>query len=767
MKKAFTQKAFSAVLAVLMLFGTLQALSLTAFAADKSDLTFALSSDGLSYEVSACDKNAAGALLVPGEYNGKPVTAIRIYAFSGCTKLTSVTLSDGIKTIGGGAFWGCTQLVDVTFPDSVVTMESSVFCGCMSLLNIRFPSNADINLMSFFKGCTSLKSVEIPKGCTFKNSINYYVFEECTSLERVSISELYLGPKIFYNCKNLKSVECDGIIRSDGDNTNPPSYAFYNCESLESIDISGFEYSICDYMFYNCKSLKSISIPSAVKYIGKYAFAGCESLSELNIPDSVESFGDGAFNNCTGFLKINLGSNIKSVSVSDFSGCTSLEQVNVANGNKNYSSKDGVLFNKDKTTLLFYPRNKSGDYVVPSGVKTVGERAFAGVKGLEKVELPEGVTTVGERAFFESGVKTAILPKSLESISESAFKMGNLHDIYYAGTKEEWNALIGGKYYKWLGDVTVHFKDVTPPQVKAEASNRFSTVQTVSVKLSDNEGVAGYYWGTSERYSDNPFTSNGGSTASLLVNSPGKYYLTAEDLSGNISETLALEFVKLTFDLCGGSADYSFAVAKKGNSLTPPVPAKQGYTFKGWAKNKSAANGSTSVAANETATYYAVWQVNTYTVSYNANGGLSAPAAQTKTHGKDLVLSGAKPERKGYVFVGWSKSPEVTDAEYMPGGKFSDNANATLYAVWEKEITVIYGDINGDGKINTVDLAMLRKYLANRNPATGESSVSVGAGADVNGDGKINTVDLAMLRKHLADRDPVTGESSVILGPKK
>ena len=62
---------------------------------------------------------------------------------------------------------------------------------------------------------------------------------------------------------------------------------------------------------------------------------------------------------------------------------------------------------------------------------------------------------------------------------------------------------------------------------------------------------------------------------------------------------------------------------------------------------------------------------------------------------------------------------------------------------------------------------MLRKYLANKDPATGESSISVGAGADVNGDGKINTVDLALLRKYLANKDPVTGESSVILGPKK
>ena len=79
---------------------------------------------------------------------------------------------------------------------------------------------------------------------------------------------------------------------------------------------------------------------------------------------------------------------------------------------------------------------------------------------------------------------------------------------------------------------------------------------------------------------------------------------------------------------------------------------------------------------------------------------------------------------------------------------------------------ILYGDVNGDGKIVSVDLAMLRKYIASVDPVTGECAITVGAGADCNGDGKITAVDLAMLRKYLASVDPITGESTIVMGPK-
>ncbi len=75
----------------------------------------------------------------------------------------------------------------------------------------------------------------------------------------------------------------------------------------------------------------------------------------------------------------------------------------------------------------------------------------------------------------------------------------------------------------------------------------------------------------------------------------------------------------------------------------------------------------------------------TYTVSYNANGGSGAPSKQTKTHGTELTLSSVKPTRTGYTFLGWSTSRTATTATYLSGGKFTTDANTTLYAVWQKD----------------------------------------------------------------------------------
>ena len=81
--------------------------------------------------------------------------------------------------------------------------------------------------------------------------------------------------------------------------------------------------------------------------------------------------------------------------------------------------------------------------------------------------------------------------------------------------------------------------------------------------------------------------------------------------------------------------------------------------------------------------------------------------------------------------------------------------------------TTLWGDANGDGKIDSKDIILLKKYIANLDPTTGESSVSVEAGADANGDGKIDSKDIILLKKYIANLDPTTGESTVTLGPSK
>ena len=124
---------------------------------------------------------------------------------------------------------------------------------------------------------------------------------------------------------------------------------------------------------------------------------------------------------------------------------------------------------------------------------------------------------------------------------------------------------------------------------------------------------------------------------------------------------------------------------------TLPSASATGYTFDGWSEsNDNTADAPagtyqlfTASGASAYKNLYACWTAQTYTISYNANGGSGAPGPQTKTHGVTLTLSSTKPTRDGYEFLGWATSSTATSATYSAGGSYTTNAAATLYAVWK------------------------------------------------------------------------------------
>ena len=122
-------------------------------------------------------------------------------------------------------------------------------------------------------------------------------------------------------------------------------------------------------------------------------------------------------------------------------------------------------------------------------------------------------------------------------------------------------------------------------------------------------------------------------------------------------------------------------------TLSGTKPTRTGHSFLGWSTSSTATSATYtaggSYTANSSATLYAVWKANTYTVSYNANGGTGAPASQTKTYGKALTLSTTKPTRTNYNFKGWGTSASATTVSYASGGNYTANAGVTLYAIWE------------------------------------------------------------------------------------
>ena len=224
---------------------------------------------------------------------------------------------------------------------------------------------------------------------------------------------------------------------------------------------------------------------------------------------------------------------------------------------------------------------------------------------------------------------------------------------------------------------------------KMEASSGGKTVVLHDGK-SGSEGSSGTLTGT---YS---ISGNGAASKTVTVTFKNSHpdktdtYKT-QNVSFSVSVPAWTSYT-VKYNANGGAAAPSSQTKWKDQTLTLSTakPTRTGYSFQGWATSASgsvAYAAGASYTANAAVTLYAVWKANTYTVSYNANGGSGAPSNQTKTYGTTLKLSSTKPTRTNYNFLGWGTSASATTASYAAGANYTANAAVTLYAVWQLAYT--------------------------------------------------------------------------------
>lgn len=223
--------------------------------------------------------------------------------------LTSVTIGNGVTSIGSEAFYGCSNLVSVSLPEGVTSIGDEAFEGCSSLSSINIPESVtSIEQMAFF-ACTSLTSINIPEGITI---IETAVFSGC-SFASINIpqSVTIIAPQAFWGCSSLTSINIPNSVTYIG------SEAFSECSSLTSITIPEGITRIETQTFFNCSSLTSISIPEGVTSIEPVAFSRCSSLTAINIPNSVTTIGTEAFSECESLTSVVLGSGITNLGSAD------------------------------------------------------------------------------------------------------------------------------------------------------------------------------------------------------------------------------------------------------------------------------------------------------------------------------------------------------------------------------------------------------------------------------------------------------------------
>ena len=271
-------------------------------------------------------------------------------------------------------------------------------------------------------------------------AIGNKAFYDCDTLTSVTIgsSVTTIGNYAFYGCNSLTSVTIGNKVTTIGD------YAFYYCNSLTSVTIPNSVTAINEGTFYSCSNLASVTIGSSVTSIGDYAFRYCDSLTSVTIPNNVTAIGACAFDKCVGLESVTLGDSVLRIGTNAFYGCNSLTAIHVTPNNPNYSSLDGVLLNKDKTTLVLFPIGRSDAYTVPAGVTSIrtgafyrakltavtigndvtniGSGAFQECDALASVTLGDGITTIEDNAFMDcDSLTTVTIPDSVTTIGMYAF----------------------------------------------------------------------------------------------------------------------------------------------------------------------------------------------------------------------------------------------------------------------------------------------------------------------------------------------------------
>ncbi len=213
------------------------------------------------------------------------------------------------------------------------------------------------------------------------------------------------------------------VVISDGV-TSIGECAFYSFGKVTSITIPDSVTEIGKRAFSACKVLTTVTLPEDITTIREGTFASCTGLTSITIPSNVTLIGSSAFEGCSGLTSITIPKGVTSIFDRAFEGCSSLTGITVDADNATYSSDEfGVLFNKDKTTLIKYPiGNTATSYTIPESVTNIASNAFEGCKNLANVTLSNNVTTIGSYAFDGcTALSTVTIPDSVTTVDTYAF----------------------------------------------------------------------------------------------------------------------------------------------------------------------------------------------------------------------------------------------------------------------------------------------------------------------------------------------------------
>ena len=305
------------------------------------------------------------------------VTGVGPNAFA-YTDITSLVISEGVKTIANKAFRECHSLRSVSLPSTITKIGEEGFAYCGGIEDITIPASIE-TIGRWAYTSTKIKEIVIPAST---KSIGENAFSDCREVTSIRVA----AGNNYYDSRN----NCNALI-----------------ETASNILL---------------KACPSTVIPNSVVEIGSSAFSGISSLKAITIPNSITAIRGGAFNG-TGLTYVYIPSSVTEITPNPFSNCNALESIKVDANNPVYDSRNNcnAIIEKKTNTLVSGCKNT----VIPHGIKIIASSAFNNVTGLDSLKIPYGVEQIMNSAISSSSISHVEIPKSVKYIESYAFAWNN------------------------------------------------------------------------------------------------------------------------------------------------------------------------------------------------------------------------------------------------------------------------------------------------------------------------------------------------------
>ena len=700
------------------------------------------------------------------------VQKIGNYVFMNCEKIKNIKLPSNLKSIGKTCFQGCISLTGLFIPQSVESIGGGIFGDCDALQSVEIE---DENNNFIFKDgilydvkngiLVSAVNSLIPEKvivdeCT--KTIDYSAFADCNNLYEIEIPQgvVNIGEKAFARLDNLKNIDIPDSV------TNITTLAFYRCNGLVSVQVPGSVTAIKNGTFRECNNLKKVILNEGVTKIDGSAFIFCSSLEQIKLPQSLVSIGSGAFDNCTSLISVELPDNAI-ISSDTFKECKNLSDIVISDTNNNYIVKNGILYNKNMTRILCYPAGiKDTEFSVPDTVKTIGDFAFYGAKVLESVDIPDSVIAINTNAFGEcSGLKEVVIPDSVTSMGEAVFyKCTSLEKVklsvnitspnpavfqYCSSLKEvvlpESMKFISFFMFSYCKEIT---NIVLPDKLNSVLRSAFQNCDnlkniTVPKNVTTIQDYAfGYYYdeqsATYKKYDDFTISGYAGSKAQEYAEANGIRFIELNEKE--TTDGIKIEYSKDDSSIGGDNEE---KISLESRQLTESDEEYSKIDFTGKIEDSDAKPEDVKSV--------------TYEISLKNESGQTVQPSEKVTV-KIPVPDGYMGENCKVYYVNEKGKFTNMNAVCQNGFLIFETGHFSTYLVTETNIKTVseitYGDANGDGKIDSRDAVVIKKYVA------GFTGFAIDLEAsDVNADGKVDTRDAVKILKKIAGFDVTLGET--------